>query len=126
MLKQINKDFYEISERLKQICNNYIVFFDTVKKEYCVFSSLGNGKKNFEFCVGKKLDSRTIKKCVLTSSKNAKKILKEIDESNLKIENDNFNKALEYSKDNLKVYLNYANKKNCDVDFANINTFKWI
>ena len=126
MLKQINNDFYDISKRLKQICNNYMVFFDTVKKEYYVFSILSNGKRIFEFSVGKKLDSRAIKKCVLTSSKNAKKILKEIDELNLKIENDNYNKAVDYSKDNLKVYLNYANKKNCDVDFASINTFKWI
>ena len=44
----------------------------------------------------------------------------------LKIEKKNFDNMMDYSKDQLNVYLSYANKKNCDVDFNKINKFKWI
>lgn len=126
MLKQVNNDFYNISNRIKQIFYKYAVYFDDKKHEYSVFTKVNNGRKIFEFNIGKKLDVSAIKKAILTSVKNVKKILKEIDQTNLKLENENANRTLDYSKDQLKVYLNYASKKNCDVDFNFVNKFKWI
>ena len=119
MLKQIDNDFYAIAKRLKQIYENYKVFYNTKTKLFEVYE-VTNKNKTFLFVVGKNLNNLAIKKAFETSFRNFKNIFKNIEKTNFKIEKENNDRVLDYSKDLLNVYLNYANKKNCDVDFVNL------
>ena len=125
MLKLITNDFYNISNRIKKVFENYKIFYDTTKKEFYVFS-VKNNKKHFEFCIGNKLNNLALKKAVTSSFKNFKAIFKNIEQTNLKLERQNLERLQDYSKDNLNVYLSYASRKNKDVDFSSINKFRWI
>ena len=125
MLKQLNNDFYNISNRLKQIDSKYTLFFDTNSKLYLVYE-IKRGKKLFLFTIGPKLDCRALKRAVETSYKNFKTILKNIEKTNKRIEEKNNNHLTEYSKDMFNAYLNYADLKGGNVNFKGANSFKWV
>lgn len=125
MLKQINNDFYNIAHRLKQIDRNYIIFFNTATNLFQVYE-IKNNKKIFLFIIGKALNNLALKKAHETSYKNFKKIFKDIEETNRKIDKHNKEHLLNFSKDTLESFLSYADRKNCDVNFNDVYKFKWI
>lgn len=125
MLKLITNDFYNISNRLKFIDRAYNVFFNTKNKNFEVYE-IKNDLKIFLFTIGKKLDCKAIRKAHETSYRNFKQLFKNIENTNLKIENSNRNNLLDYSKDVLKTYLDYLNSKSCTIDFSKCNTSRWL
>ena len=125
MLKRIESDFYDISTRLKRVSPVYHVFYNTKEGIFQVYE-MRKAQKIFLFNIGKNLDNRAIKKAFETSFRNFKKIFRSIENTNLKIEEKNATHLEEYSKTLVNSYLDYANRKNTDVDFRFANTFRWI
>lgn len=115
-MKVITNDLFNIAKRIKQIDSNYFIVYNKRFSRYEVHYKKQIGSK-IAFCLGNKLNAYAIKKAIVTSCKYSNKIIKEINKSNKilqqKKEQEFANKHIE----TLNSYLNYANRKNIDVDF---------
>ena len=125
MLKEITNDFYNISNRLKHVDRAYSVFFNTKNKNFEVYE-VKKYTKLFLFTIGKKLDCRAVAKAYKTNFRNFKQIFKSIQNTNFKIEEHNRNNLLDFSKDMLKTYLDFLNRKSSTLDFKNANKTRWL
>ena len=124
-LKVLKSDLFFISKRLKKINSNYFVCFNKVLKNFEVHFKKQRGG-TFCFCVGKKLNFMAIKKTFLTQVKNAKKLFKEIEQNNKKIELENERRLTEKHLSEFSLMLDYASRRAGDVDFEGFQNFKWI
>lgn len=118
MLKLITSDMFNISKRIKKIDKNLLVFYNKNKDRYEVhYSNSYKNSSTLAFCVGKNLNAFTLKKAYLTSSKNAKKLIKQINYSNKCLREKQESEFLSKHIETLNNYLSYANNKNSDVFF---------
>lgn len=79
---RIYNDLYDVCDRVKEIHPDYEIYYDTTGKRYEVFAK---GKLQV-VCPYEKLDARLIDYLYKTRIERLDKILKEIDDRNLKIE----------------------------------------
>ena len=79
---RIYNDLYDVCDRVKEIHPDYEIYYDTTGKRYEVFAK---GKLQV-VCPYEKLDARLIDYLYKTRIERLDKILKEIDDQNLKIE----------------------------------------
>lgn len=79
---RIYNDLYDVCDRVKEIHPDYEIYYDTTGKRYEVFAK---GKLQV-VCPYEKLDARLIDYLYKTRIERLDKILKEIDDQNMKIE----------------------------------------
>lgn len=79
---RIRNDLYDVADRIKVICPDYEIFYDTTLKRYEVFAK---GRLQV-VCPFEKLDCRLVEYLNKTRIERLNEIMKEIDEENLKIE----------------------------------------
>lgn len=124
-LKEVCDDLFNIANRLKEIDRNYFVVFNKINNRFEVHHKKQKGS-TLAFVVVGKLDAGVIKKAIKSSIKFAKDILKQIEIDNCLIEKKNTDKLADENMLKFKSYIEYANAKNCDVDFLWTNQTKWI
>lgn len=124
-LKILKHDLFFILKRLKKINKNYFICFNKNLKNFEVHFKNQRGG-TFCLCAGKQLDAGAIKKTYLTQAKNAKKLFKEIERNNKKIELENERQLTEKHMNEFSLMLDYASRKAGDVDFDSYQNFKWI
>ena len=85
MLYQIRNDLFDISNRIKQIDNNYYIVFNTTRKKFEVHYK--RNKNTYELTIPfDELDARTVEFVRKTRMQNKQKILEEIKKSNALLE----------------------------------------
>ena len=85
MLYQIRNDLFEISNRIKQIDNNYYIVFNTARKKFEVHYN--RSKNTYELTIPfDELDARTVEFVRKTRMQNKQKILEEIKNNNALLE----------------------------------------
>lgn len=119
--REINSDVYNISNRIKSIDRDYKVFYNRDKVRYEIYF-----KNNLSFVVGKTLDMRAIRKALFTHIRNKSQIFKGIYENNLKLDEKNDAYILNFSRERLNNFIEYADKKGGNIDFSLFETTKWI
>ena len=124
MLIKIFHDVFDICDRIKEIDDGYFIVFNTSSNQYEIHNFK---QKVTTFCIScpNGLDSRVITKLRKTRVENIDKVLKEIEESNKKIEENIKNKQKDESEYKLREMFDYANKKEYDIDFSDSNKTKW-
>ncbi len=115
-MKIINNDLFNIVNRIKQIDKSYYIVYNKNKIRYEVHSNKQKGS-TLAFCLGSKLNAYALKKAMLTSCKFSKKIIKNVINTNLKLEEQNQQNFINRHIETLNNYLAYANKKSSDVNF---------
>lgn len=101
MLIEIQNDIYFINSRLKEIDDNYQIYFNTKRN---LFEIHNKGQIGDSYCLTipySLLDQRTIDLVKKTNIQNKEKILKEIEKNNEKIENNNKKRILNDFNDRL-------------------------
>ncbi|MCL2755925.1 MAG: hypothetical protein FWE45_02620 [Firmicutes bacterium] len=121
-MQQITNDLFDIANRLKQIDEQYNVFFDSVKERYEVHSlNLGYSSPNpntLEFIVPYPiLDERTLTRAMRTRKENEYEILAEIEEHNKLIEQSAYD-AMSQELKRFEDMFSYAYQTGRDVTFA--------
>ncbi len=90
----IDNDVYFISQRIKEIDKRYFILFNMSKNKYEIHS-LGQMGGSYCFTLPyKHLDERAIFYTLKTRCENVEKIIKEIDQENIKLEKNNIKKAV--------------------------------
>lgn len=107
---KIKNDLYNICKRLKSIDKKYFILYDKAKNKF----EIHNSNQPFStYCLTipyDKLDKRTIDYVLKTKNENFDKILKEIENSNKRIE-ENINEEIMYrAKYDLTEKLKFINK----------------
>lgn len=99
---KIDNDVYDISNRIKQIDRDYVIYFNTVKNQFEVHNL---SQKSNTFCLSVPypfLDERTLKLTYETSSANIKIILNQIEMDNKLAENADKRQVLNKFNDQLE------------------------
>lgn len=124
-LKKIEDKLFCINKRIKTIDKRYFICFNKIFKRFEVHYS---GQKDGSFCfdAGSKLNSSVLRKVYLTQSKNAKKLFKQIEENNKKIEEQKNKSLTERYMSDFDLMLDFASRKTGDINFSQNNFFKWI
>lgn len=123
MLIKIFNDVHDICFRLKQIDDGYFVVFNTKSQKFEVH----NKNQTHTFCLSvphKTLDKRTVDLTMKTRRENFDKILKEIDESNKRLEDENNKKIKDLVAFKAKEMFDYA-KKHDATKFDDAYVTKW-
>lgn len=123
-LIKIFNDVFDICQRIKEIDSNYYVVYNTIKNCY----EIHNSRQYFStFCIScpEGLNAKVVDKLRKTRIENLNKVLKEMEEENLKKENDA--KKLIKDEANVKAreMFDYAKNKEFDIDFSNSYVTKW-
>ena len=101
MLIKIENDVYFISQRLKEIDSSYLVYYNTISKNYEVHSK-DQIKNSYCFRVPfDVLDERTIIHAKRTRIENRDRIIAEIERENLLLEQKNIKNQVEMLKEAL-------------------------
>lgn len=124
-LIKITDDLFGISKRLNQMDSDYYVVFNKQKNRFEVHNKRQRGN-TLAFIVENKLDASALKKAIKTSVKFADEILRHIEKENYYIEKKNIEKTTDENMCKFKSYIDYANQKNCDIDFAKCSHNEWI
>lgn len=122
MKKIIKRDLFNISKRLKKIDKNFYIVFNKLKRQFEIYNK---AQKTIAY-VTPFLNKVIVTKAYKTSPKFASKIFKEIMEQNKQISNSTQQAIMEQNLERFKSYINYANKKNADINFFDTNKTKWI
>jgi len=122
----IKHDLFNIAKRLKKINKNYIVCFNRPKNRYEIHDLTQIGT-SLCFCLSKpKLNYTAILKALKTQTKNAKKLILAIDESNLKLKNTKENFIKDKYLDKFKSYVSYINSTSKEIDFSKVDKTTWV
>ena len=87
---------------------------------------MGQKNNTYSFSVDGKLDGYVLKKTHLTQTKNAKKLFKQIEENNKKLEEQKNKDQLDRHMSDFKLMIDFANRHASDVDFGNNQKFLWF
>lgn len=123
MLIRIFEDVFDITKRLKEIDESYFVVYNTQKKKYEVHSS----KQKNTYCLTvptKTLDSRIVGLTLKTRRENYEKILKEIDETNEKIEKESKRQIDDLCEFKAKEMFSYS-KSHDEINFDDAYKTRW-
>lgn len=115
MKKIITNDLFNISSRIKKINKDYFIIFNKNKHRYEVH--INQKGSNLAFCLGGTLNSYALKKAITTSCKFTKSIIKNVIESNKKLEKQNEQNFVNKHIETLNRYLSYASSKDTNVTF---------
>ena len=124
-LKVLKRDMFFVINRLKQINKNYFICYNKKLKLYEMHFKKQKGG-SFCFYAGKKLDAIALKKTYVTQVKNARKLFRELDINNKKIDEEKQRKITEKYMGDFSLMVEYASRKAGDVDFKDFQNFKWI
>ena len=124
-LIMIDSDVFDITKRIKDVDKDYYIVFNTKYKKFEVHNSSQNMNSYCLTCPYESLDKRLLDYTLKTRIVNIDKILKEIDENNLKIEKEVESKREDKSKIMLKEIYKYANMGSKEFD-GNAYKNKWI
>ncbi|MBR7091552.1 MAG: hypothetical protein IKC79_03800 [Clostridia bacterium] len=119
----IRKDTFGICDRIEKIDKDYFVVYDTGKKVYEVHHAkqLGN---TYCISVGKVLDMRAIIKLKSSNTSNLENIIKEIENHNQRLENDEKRRMKDMVTWRAQELYNYAMRK--DDNFADAYSTTWV
>lgn len=122
----IKNDVFNIVKRLKKIDKNYFIVYNLSSKKYEVHHSKSKHSLQlvlpFDF-----LDTRTLNLVLKSNIKNHAKLLKEMEENNLKLEQNKTQKIVNEATFKAKEMLKFAESKPAqDVNFNDSYTTKWI
>ena len=92
---QINTDALFITNRLKQIDEDYYVIYSTTKKRYELHHKNQIGGSYCLACPYPVLDERFVVLAQKTRSENRKKLMQEIDDQNEKLEKQNIKNIIQ-------------------------------
>jgi hypothetical protein len=109
MLVEIQNDVYFINSRLKEIDENYQIFFNTRKRSFEVHNK---GQIGSSYCLTapySSLDARLIDFVRKTRVENRRKLIEEIDKNNEKLDKLKEKRILENAKDRLFDLIKYSN-----------------
>lgn len=124
MLVKILRDAFNITKRIRLIDKGYYICFNTVKRRFEVH----NKKQKHTFCLVvpfNKLDSRLLQYVRKTRKENFDAILKEIENSNKKLEKESLRAALDKSSFMFGEMFSYASHHEGDVNFLDAYKTKW-
>lgn len=102
MLIEIKNDVYFILSRLKEIDENYQIFYNTRRKVFEVHNKAQIGDSYCLTVPYGVLDSRLIELVRKTRVENSKKLFEEIDKQNEQIENKNKKEIVKYAENIFK------------------------
>lgn len=102
MLIEIKNDVYFILSRLKEIDENYQIFYNTRRKVFEVHNKAQIGGSYSLTVPYGVLDSRLIELVRKTRVENSKKLFEEIDKQNEQIENKNKKEIVKYAENIFK------------------------
>ena len=102
MLIEIKNDVYFILSRLKEIDENYQIFYNTRRKVFEVHNKAQIGDSYSLTVPYSVLDSRLIELVRKTRVENSKKLFEEIDKQNEQIENKNKKEIVKYAENIFK------------------------
>jgi hypothetical protein len=108
MLVEIQNDIYFINSRLKEIDENYQIYFNTKRK---MFEVHNKGQIGDSYCLTvpySLLDCRTIEYVRKTRIENRKKLIEEMDRNNENLEKLQQKRILEDAKDQLYEFIKYS------------------
>lgn len=124
-LKEVCNDLFDVAKRINRVDKNYFVVFNKDKNRFEVHHKKQRGT-SLSFIVNGKLNASVIKKAIKTSIKFADEILKQVEKENCLLEKRAIEKLSDENMSKFKSYIDYANEKNCDVDFLLTNQVEWI
>ena len=115
---KIDNDVFEITQRIKEIDDGYYIVFDTKKSRY----ELHNINQPYTYCLTYpygNLDSRLLDMILYTNINNIDNILNDIDNNNVKIENNVDNNIKNQTDYMVREIYDFASNssKECVVDF---------
>lgn len=125
---EIKKDTFNINKRLKKIDKNYTLKFNRKLKRYEIYYK-ENNTDILQLVIGfDELDIRTLQKVLKTRTQNYETLIKELEETNKKIEEEKQNKILREAKDQIKEMSSYIESKgdNSNLNFENSYKTKWV
>lgn len=120
MLKRVDKDVYNIVDRLKKIDREYEIFYNYKKNRYEVFV-----KNEFNFVIDR-LDKSAILKAYRTHIRHKRKIFMDIKDKNERLEQKYQNELLLKAKRTLTDYLDFLNSSTKEIDFNNTCSTLWL
>lgn len=101
-------DVYFISEQIKLIDNNYELYYDYKTRKYIVLDKYLN---EIVLSSEEYPSYQTIKRLHITKRENFLKLLNEIEENNLKIEESNNKRLFDKANEQITELVNYTNQK---------------
>lgn len=119
-LIEINHDVFNIAKRIKRINKSLKVFYNKLNSSFELYS-FKFGKYSFEKNLGKTLNFLAEKYVYTNRIENLNYIIEKIDNENLKIENSGREEQSDNLKQMFKTLIDYANKKDADIDFSSKN-----
>jgi len=124
----ITTDTFDIAKRLKEIDPHYLLKWNKQKKRYEVFFKEEECEQLELIIPFNELDIRSLYLVQKTRIENAKKILKELEEHNEKLEKKLQNKVLDETYIKTKELTKYVFQKGdtTSVNFENSYKTKWV
>ncbi len=108
----IEKDLYDISDRIKEIDDSYYILYNPKNRKFEVHSSLQKNNTLALILPFEKLDARTVEYVRKTRRERFAQILKEIEAANEKTEKNKWNNIIDKCKDETLETLKYKDKEN--------------
>lgn len=115
----IKNDLFNIAKRINKINKKLFVFYNKKTQNFEIYSKNGLNF-TFEMSADKTLNQTLIKRVRESQICNISQIVSDIDKTNLKLEKQAGEKQKTLANDMLKDCLDFANKKNDDVDFSKL------
>lgn len=115
----IKNDLFNIAKRINKINKKLFVFYNKKTQNFEIYSKNGLNF-TFEMSADKTLNQTLIKRVRESQICNISQIVSGIDKTNLKLEKQAGEKQKTLVNDMLKDCLDFANKKNDDVDFSKL------
>ena len=122
----IKYDMFGISKRIKNIDKGYFILFNTNSNKFEVHHNNQVGGTYCLTCPFERLDSRLLDYVLLTSNKNSKNLLIEIENNNEKIVSKIENDRKDYVESNLKDIYDYASGSSKTLNYKNMLKTKWL
>ena len=119
--KNVERDVYFIVERLRKMDPRYSVKYDEEKKIFFLFDN-----NSCSLSLGKTLDKKSIDTVFFSHIRNKYALLDGMDKNNEKMEREQNEYISRKTKQELKDYIEYADRKGGDIDFSRANTTFWL
>lgn len=124
-LIKIFEDVFDICNRIREIDQGYFVVYNTIKERYEVHHK---GLQCSTFCIAcdNGLNSTVISKLRKSRIENIDKIMREMEENNQKIEQENKRIIQDETSFKLKEMIDFAKKRENDSNFDDSYKTFWV
>lgn len=119
MKHKVLTNVYHIPQRLKEIDSGYFIMYDDVTKKFEVHNKKQPHSTLSLNVPYDELDERTVNLVLKTRVENAQKFIKEMEEENLRIEQEKNKKKMTEVTDKVTEMAKYVEHKS-DIDFVQI------